>query len=223
MTAPCRLGDIAQRGVGREAFNRCGVGVDGVDLPREAAGDQVRHDRRPDAAGSPRRSHHGDRPGGAARAPQRPRFAVRSRSSNRRRPDAGQAAREGDLGSARLRANFNRESGLAKRPDHPAVAGQHRGGELAHILGGRSLGELGEQEGGYATALPVICHGERDLRARRFRPGSTGRAPHHVPVVRGNGEKARAPTRFGEQARHLAEVRRAGEKTERARLVRDLA
>ena len=221
MTASSRLGDIAQRGVGRQAFNRRGVGIDGVDLPREAAGDQVRHDRRPDAAGSPRRAHHGDRPGAqhvrhsghGGRA-----LALLEQATAGR----GQAGREGDLELARLRANFNRESGLAKRPDHPAVAGQHRGGELAHILGGRSLGELGEQEGGYATALPVICHGERDLRAA----GSVREVlavSHHVPVIRGNGEKARAPTRFGEQARHLAEVRRAGEKTERARLVGELA
>ena len=107
-----RLGDIAQRGVGREAFNRCGVGVDGVDCPvkppatrfarppprccRVAA---TRPPWRPTGAQHVRHSGHGGRA-----------LALLEQATAGR----GQAGREGDLELARLRANFNRESGLAE-------------------------------------------------------------------------------------------------------------
>ena len=127
----------------------------------------------------------------------------------------GQGGREGHLQLAGSRADLDRKPGVAERPDHLAVAGQHHGGELVHTLSGRRLGKLGEQEGGYTPALPVICHGERDLRA----PGAVREVlavPHDLPVVRGHGEEAGAPARVGEPACHLADVRSGAEEAERS-------
>ena len=197
------------------------MGVDGEDRPIEAAADEVGHDSRADAAGALRRAHDCDR--------SRPQHALNGchRGCALTLLEAaaavlGQGRRERDLQLAGSRADFYGESRVAERPDHLAVAGHHHGGELAHTLSGRRLGKLGEQKGRYPAALPVICHGERDF-------GTAGAVweilavSDHLPVVRCHGEEARAPARFGEQACHLAEVRRGAEKTERARLVGERA
>ena len=147
--------------------------------------------------------------------------AVSSRSSKRRRPSSVRLVGKVTFELARLRANFDWESGVAESLDHLAVAGQHHGGEVAHIFSGRRLGELGEEE----VAIPRPCQSSATANATSAPPVPSGKywpCPTTCPSC-GHGDEARALARVGEQVGHPAQVHGCAEETERARLVGELA
>ena len=134
----------------------------------------------------------------------------------------GQSSRKGDLELAGCRADLDGKTGVAERPDHLVVSGQHHRGEMADAFGRRRLRELREQQSGDPPTLPVVGDGEGDLRG----PGAIRDVlplADDQPVIGSNGEETRATTLVGEPARHPADIGGSAEESEPAGLVGELA
>ena len=108
--------------------------------------------------------------------------------------------RELDLELARQRSDLDGEPGVAEHLDHPVVVREHDGGEGVDAVGARELGQVREQHGGDAAALPLVGDLERDLGAagRRADVGGVG---DDALRVAGDGDEPAAV--LGLQLRHV--------------------
>jgi hypothetical protein len=134
-----------------------------------------------------------------------------------------QFGRQLDEQLAWLRPHVDGEAGVPEDLDHLAVVGKHHGREGLDAVRDRELGQVGEQQRGDATALPVVGDLERHLGSPGLlaRIGRMGDDPLRVA---GHGHEAAAAVRRkpGHIARGALDVRTSGEEAQGARLDREL-
>jgi hypothetical protein len=214
-----RTRDVGQPLEGPQLGDGPGVGVDRVDRPGEARRDEVAHDGAADGPQPPRGADDGDRRG-REHVPD-----------GRHRGEAVALLEAGARGRAQLRrqldyerlglgVHLGREARIAQHAQHPVVAGMHQRGQRRDAGRLGELSQVRQQDRGDPLALPVVGHGEGELRALGGFAHEDRVGDDRVSRARCRHEAGAAPQQL---ARRRFRIEARAEEAEPARLQRQPA